>query len=104
MRAARRALEWKPDLVYAWNGSSIPQSSLRVLADSGVPLAFRVCEHWFGALFLGDQFMRELLPARRSPAPGRVGGGLSCAERGAVAASAPDGASARRRLMELARR
>ena len=67
VRAARRALEWKPDIVYAWNGSSIPQSSLRVLSDSGVPLAFRVCEHWFGALFLGDQFMRELLPARRSP-------------------------------------
>jgi glycosyltransferase involved in cell wall biosynthesis len=39
-----------------------------VLADSGVPLAFRVCEHWFGSLFLDDQFMRELLPARRGPA------------------------------------
>lgn len=66
--AARRALEWRPELVYAWNGSSIPQAALRVLADSGVPFSVRVCEHWFGELFTGDQFMRELLPAERGPA------------------------------------
>jgi glycosyltransferase involved in cell wall biosynthesis len=66
--AARRALAWKPDIVYAWNGSSIPQAALRVLADSGVPIAFRVCEHWFGALFTGDQYLRELAPNSRSPA------------------------------------
>ncbi|HTU78137.1 MAG TPA: glycosyltransferase family 4 protein [Solirubrobacteraceae bacterium] len=65
---ARRALAWAPDLIYAWNGASIPQASLRVLADSGVPLAFRVCEHWFGGLFRRDQFMRELLPQRRGVA------------------------------------
>jgi glycogen(starch) synthase len=65
---ARRALEWKPDFIYSWNGASIPQSALRIFADSGVPLAFRVCEHWFGGLFLRDQFMRELLPASRGPA------------------------------------
>jgi glycosyltransferase involved in cell wall biosynthesis len=64
-RSARRALAWAPDLVYVWNGASIPQASLRVLADSGVPLAFRVCEHWFGGLFVGDQYLRELLPAHR---------------------------------------
>jgi glycosyltransferase involved in cell wall biosynthesis len=51
-----------------WNGSRIPQAAVRVLADSGVPLAFRVCEHWFGYLFASDQFMRELMPARRGPA------------------------------------
>ncbi len=68
VRSARRALAWEPDIVYAWNGSSIPQAALRVLADSDVPLAFRVCEHWFGGIFVADQFMRELLPARRSPA------------------------------------
>ena len=69
-RSARRAraLAWGPELIYAWNGSSIPQAALRVLADSGVPLAFRVCEHWFGGLFTGDQFLRELIPARRAPA------------------------------------
>lgn len=68
VESARRALAWGPDLIYAWNGSSIPQASLRVLADSGVPLAFRVCEHWFGGLFVEDQYMRELLPSRRGPA------------------------------------
>jgi glycosyltransferase involved in cell wall biosynthesis len=66
--AARRALAWGPDLVYCWNGSSVPQAALRVFADSSVPLAFRVCEHWFGVVFVNDQFMRELLPARRTPA------------------------------------
>lgn len=64
---ARRALAWEPDLVYVWNGSSIPHSALRVLADSGAPLAFRVCEHWFARLFSGDQFLRELVPAQRTP-------------------------------------
>jgi glycosyltransferase involved in cell wall biosynthesis len=65
--AARAALAWKPELIYVWNGAAIPQAALRVLADSGAPLAFRVCEHWFGSLFVGDQFLRELLPARRDP-------------------------------------
>jgi glycosyltransferase involved in cell wall biosynthesis len=65
---ARRALDWKPDLVYVWNGSEIPQVALRVLADSGVPLAFRVEEQWFRNLFLTDQFLRELLPTRRGAA------------------------------------
>jgi glycosyltransferase involved in cell wall biosynthesis len=69
-REARRALAWRPDLVYVWNGASIPHAALRVLADSGTPLAFRVCEHWFGGLFVRDQFMRELLPARRGAARG----------------------------------
>ncbi|HWJ50749.1 MAG TPA: glycosyltransferase family 4 protein [Solirubrobacteraceae bacterium] len=66
--SARRALEWRPDVIYVWNGAYLPQAALRVLADSGTPLAFRVCEHWFGGLFEIDLFMRELLPARRSPA------------------------------------
>jgi glycosyltransferase involved in cell wall biosynthesis len=66
--AARRVLAWQPDFIYVWNGSSVPQSALRVLADSGLPLAFRVCEHWFGALFVADQYLRELLPSRRGPA------------------------------------
>lgn len=68
VRAARRALAWEPDLVYVWNGSEIPHAALRVLADSDVPLAFRVCEHWFGGIFVADQFLRELLPADRGPA------------------------------------
>jgi glycosyltransferase involved in cell wall biosynthesis len=67
VRIARHALEFAPDLVYAWNGTAIPQAALRVLADSGVPMAFRVCEHWFGRLFTVDQFLRELAPAPRSP-------------------------------------
>ncbi len=68
VRHARRALEWKPDLIYAWNVSSTPQAALRVLADSGVPLAFRVCSHVLADLFVEDQFLRELLPRSRGPA------------------------------------
>ena len=63
--SARRALARRPDLVYVWNGASLPHACLRVLADSGVPVAFRVCEHWFGGLFTADQFLRELLPGER---------------------------------------
>jgi glycosyltransferase involved in cell wall biosynthesis len=59
---ARSALRWAPDMIYVWNGSSVPQAALRVLADSRVPLAFRVCEHWFGSLFMHDQYLRELRP------------------------------------------
>jgi glycosyltransferase involved in cell wall biosynthesis len=65
---ARQAMRWGPDLVYVWNGANIPHSALRVIADAGVPMAVRVCEHWFAQLFLGDQFLRELLPADRRPA------------------------------------
>lgn len=65
---ARRAIEWRPDFVYVWNAASIPQAAVRVLADSGVPLAFRIEEHWFANIFLGDQFLRELVPTRRGPA------------------------------------
>jgi glycosyltransferase involved in cell wall biosynthesis len=66
--SARRVLSWAPDLIYVWNGAAIPHAALRVLADSGTPVAFRVCEHWFAGLFVGDQYMRELLPAQRRPA------------------------------------
>jgi glycosyltransferase involved in cell wall biosynthesis len=74
--AARRALAWRPDLIYAWNCSSIPQAAVRVLADSGVPLAFRVCEHWFGGLFTNDQYLRELVPGERTP--GRAAWSAAC--------------------------
>jgi glycosyltransferase involved in cell wall biosynthesis len=65
---ARRNLAWEPDLIYCWNGAAIPQAALRILADSGLPLAFRVEEHWFGGIFMHDQFLRELLPEHRPPA------------------------------------
>ena len=71
-RLARNALAQRPDLVYVWNGASIPHAALRVLADSGVPIAFRVCEYWFGGLFTADQFMRELLPDRGRPVGRRL--------------------------------
>ena len=74
--AARAALAWRPEMIYAWNGSSFPQAALRVLADSGVPLAFRVCEHWFGGIFTADQYLRELLPGAARAGAGGVGCGL----------------------------
>lgn len=69
MRAAtvmRRVLDdFRPDLLYVWNGSQIPQAALRVGEASGVPLAYRVCEHWFGRLYRDDKFMRHLVPGER---------------------------------------
>ena len=61
--AMRRALaEVDPALVFIWNGAQLPQAALRIALDSGRPVAFRVCELWFGRMFTGDQFMRHLLP------------------------------------------
>lgn len=65
-RHARQALHaFRPDLVFVWNGSQIPHSALWVLNTAGVPLAYRVCEHWFGRLYTGDTFMRHLTPGER---------------------------------------
>jgi glycogen(starch) synthase len=60
-RTTRRALrEFRPDVVYVWNGSMIPQVSIRIAQDAGVPVLFRVCEHWFGSLYDGDPFTHAL--------------------------------------------
>jgi glycosyltransferase involved in cell wall biosynthesis len=60
-RATRRALrDFRPDLVYVWNGSQIPQVAIRILESSGATVAYRVCEHWFGELYDSDAFMRGL--------------------------------------------
>ena len=65
-KVTRRALdELRPDFVFVWNGSQIPQASLRIVADSGIPTAYRVCEHWFGRLFANDQYLRYLSPGHR---------------------------------------
>jgi glycosyltransferase involved in cell wall biosynthesis len=51
-RTARRVLEeFRPDLVYVWNGAQLPQAVIRVLETSGAPVAYRVCEYWFGSLY-----------------------------------------------------
>lgn len=69
MRAAgvmRRVLDdFRPDLVYVWNGSQIPQAALRIAETSHRPLAYRICEHWFGRLYHDDQFMRHLVLGER---------------------------------------
>lgn len=68
VQVMRLALERiRPDLVWVWNGAQIPQAALRVLALSGVPVAFRVCEHWFTQLYETDVFLRHLRPGERGP-------------------------------------
>ncbi|MHB8059829.1 MAG: glycosyltransferase family 4 protein [Gaiellaceae bacterium] len=65
-RATREAIaSVRPDLIFAWNCAQIPHAAVYVALESGVPVAFRVCEHWFGRLFSGDQFARHLLPGDR---------------------------------------
>jgi glycosyltransferase involved in cell wall biosynthesis len=65
-RVTRSTLEsFAPELVFVWNGAQIPQAALRIVADVDLPLAFRVCEHWFGRLYRADRFMRHLFPGER---------------------------------------
>lgn len=91
-RAARRALrEFRPDVVYVWNGAMIPQVAIRILQGADAPVLFRVCEHWFGSLYDTDTFthalrrvglLRKALPAaiswnsealrRQTPVPDTV--------------------------------
>ena len=56
---------FRPDLVFAWNCAQIPHAAVYAALESGLPVAFRVCEHWFGRLFSGDQFARHLFPGDR---------------------------------------
>lgn len=66
-RVARRALaDFRPDLIYVWNGAQLPQAAIRVLETCGAPVAYRVCEHWFGSLYRSryDPFMRGLAGGR----------------------------------------
>lgn len=65
-RVAKRLLEsFRPELIYVWNGAQIPQAALRVLDRSGVPVAYRICQHWFADLYRTDVFMRHLYPGDR---------------------------------------
>lgn len=66
-KVARAALgDFRPDLVYVWNGAQLPQAAIRVLETSGAPVAYRVCEHWVGDLYRSryDPFMRGLTGGR----------------------------------------
>lgn len=59
--ATRRALrDFAPDVVYVWNGAMIPQVAIRIAQTQGLPVLFRVCEHWFGSLYDTDRFMGGL--------------------------------------------
>jgi glycogen(starch) synthase len=55
----------RPDLVYVWNAAGLPMAALHVLHASGVPVAYRVCEHWFGGIYDSDFFMKYLSGPQR---------------------------------------
>jgi glycosyltransferase involved in cell wall biosynthesis len=69
IRAARTMRQvlasFQPTLVYVWNGAMIPQAALRIAETSGVRVAYRICEHWFGRVYRSDRFMRHLYPGER---------------------------------------
>jgi glycosyltransferase involved in cell wall biosynthesis len=57
----RRALrDFRPEVVYLWNGAQVPQVSIRLLETWGATVAYRICEQWFGSLYESDAFMRAL--------------------------------------------
>ncbi len=69
LRASRAVMrimqEFKPELIYVWNGAQLPASAILVAGRTGVPVAFRICEYWFGGLGTRDQFVRHLRPGDR---------------------------------------
>jgi glycogen(starch) synthase len=56
---------FRPELIFIWNGAQIPHAAIRLCEYSGVPVAYSVCEHWFGGLYKRDQFTRHLPPGDR---------------------------------------
>jgi glycogen(starch) synthase len=68
LRAARLTRqimrEFKPEVAYVWNGARIPQATIRIVELSGIPVAYRVCEHWFGQIYETDFFMAGLRGGR----------------------------------------
>lgn len=71
----RRVLdEFRPDLVYAWGLQTISHSPLAVVAERGIPTAYRFCVPFATEVYRGDRFFRYLGPAstRRGGAWGTV--------------------------------
>jgi glycosyltransferase involved in cell wall biosynthesis len=69
-RAARNQIErFRPDLTFVWNGAGIPHAALHVILSSGLPTAFRVCQQWFGGLYVDDRFMKNLVRDDRAKHP-----------------------------------
>lgn len=71
----RRMLdEFRPDLVYVWGVQTISHSPLAVVAERGVPTAYRFCVPFSTQVFTGDRFFRYLGPssARRGGAWGTL--------------------------------
>ncbi len=62
IRAMRR---FNPDLIYYWNGAQLPFAVMVAVSRSRLPVAFRICEHWFGRIATHDQFARHLIPGDR---------------------------------------
>lgn len=63
VRVTQRVLDdFRPDLVFVWNGASMPQAAIRTAELSGAAVAYSVCEYWFGGLYAHDRFMRYLRP------------------------------------------
>ena len=51
----------RPELIWVWNGAGVPYVALRDLHRSGIPVAYRVCEHWFGGIYDQDLLLRFVL-------------------------------------------
>lgn len=62
----RRMLdEFRPDLVYVWGVQTISHAPLAVVAEWGVPTAYRLCVPFATQIFTGDRYFRYLGPPSR---------------------------------------
>jgi glycosyltransferase involved in cell wall biosynthesis len=60
-RVMRQVLDQhRPEAIFIWNGTRIPQVALRVAHAHGAPVVFSIMEHWFSRLYEIDYFTRIL--------------------------------------------
>jgi glycosyltransferase involved in cell wall biosynthesis len=62
---AEAVREFDPHLIYYWNGARHSLAVMVAASRSGIPIAYRVCEHWLGGIAAYDQFARHLTPGDR---------------------------------------
>lgn len=66
LAASERVLDsFRPDLVYVWSAIAVPHTVVYAVARRGASVAYRFCVPWATQIYVGDRFMRSLLPDGR---------------------------------------
>jgi glycosyltransferase involved in cell wall biosynthesis len=66
LAVSERVLDsFRPDLVYMWSAIAVPHAVVYAAARRGTSVAYRFCVPWATQIYVGDRFMRSLLPDGR---------------------------------------